>query len=202
VQATAKQILGQAPVPALQLYKNVGLYKHMENPLKFIFEEGWSGLWWNPDYGKEQWWFDALTIDPTKLLTGLKGIWMHGVEQPVTSTPLANASIGTLPKILVYIAVHQKHGTHIWFPYHGAKHGSADKDSDDQMYDGFKFWYSGKDEQDEQNWEKEKEKIVKLGYYNQPGGLDKFERLASKSQAEAFKTGTFHPDHFMVSSSP
>lgn len=194
MQATAKQVLGLTDVPPLELYKNVGLYQLGDNPLQFIFEPGYK-FRWNPDFGQEQWWFDALTIDPSKLLTDLKGIWMHGVEQPVTATQLANASIGTLPKVLVYIAVHQVHGTHIWFPYHGAKHGSADKDSEHAMYEDFQFWFSGLEES-------EKQLIIKLGYYNQPGGLAKFDRLASNQEITAMKDGdNFHPDYFLVSSS-
>ncbi|MGV0990572.1 hypothetical protein [Limnohabitans sp.] len=192
MQAAAKQVLGLTVVPPLDLYKNVGLYQHGDNPMQFIFDQDFT-FTWNPDFGKEQWWFDALTVDPTKLLTNLKGIWMHGVEQPVTATQLANASIGTLPKILVYIAVHQVHGTHIWFPYHGAKHGSADKDSEGTMYEGFEFWYQGlTDEQRKQ--------IIKLGYYNQPVGQEKFQKTASNAQKNAFEDDSeFNPDHFMVS---
>jgi hypothetical protein len=63
------------------------------------------------------------------------------------------------------------------------------------MYEDFKFWFS--DLEDSQ-----KQLIIDLQYYNQKGGLDKFDKLASNAQRAAMADNTtFHPDFFLVSSS-
>lgn len=66
---------------------------------------------WHHRYGFEQWWLDAFTVDPHKLLQDESGLWMPGLEQHVVQTDLKNAGLGTVPSVQVYIAVHSKHGT-------------------------------------------------------------------------------------------
>ena len=195
MQATAKQVLGRVPATYPDLYKHVGLFEPQSRRWEHLVEStGYEGPAWHPDFGEEQWWFDALTVDPTKLINDITGIWEHGTPQPVTSTKLENASIGTLPKILVYIAVHQVHGTHIWFPYHGAKHGSQDKEAEGAMYEGFKYWHTDLDEL-------ELQQIVKSGYYMQPKGLDKFKLTVNDGEQQAFANNAFDPNYFMVRAS-
>lgn len=192
LQDTAKQVLGRAPATYPDLYKQVGLFEPQSRRYEYLVQsKGYEGPAWNPDFGQEQWWFDALTVDPSKLISDLTGIWEHGKPQPVTSTKLENASIGTLPKVLVYIAVHQQFGTHIWFPYHGARHGSQDREAEGAMYEGFKYWHSDLDEL-------ELRTIVQNGYYMQPKGLDKFKLTVNDAQQLAFAHNSFDPNYFMV----
>lgn len=164
---------------------------------------------WNPENGYDQWWIDALTVEPSKLLENMHGLWVHGEPQPVTSTKLGNASIGSLPKVLVYLVCHATFGTHAFFPYHGAKHGGDDKDGEGKMYDGFQYWYSElTPEQRDQlkdtafsNHEltpEEKAQIVELAYCNQQAGIKAFKKLSSKQEQENMAKGPFNPSYFMV----
>lgn len=183
MQAAAKQVLGREEVVFPELYKSVGIYGKAEPDVAatwmHLLEPGHE-IRWNPAYGKNQFWFDALTVDPSKLLTDQRGLWEHGVAQPVVATKMENANIGTLPKILVYIAVHQEFGTHIWFPYHGARHGTQDRESEGTMYEGFEYWDSNMSE------EKLKE-IILLHYCNTPESLKKFEKKASQERKDGMK---------------
>ena len=199
VQACAKQVLGLEPV-AFDLeavaYDTVGLYTRLrvDPPFQHIYDLNKYKLVWNPAWGGEQWWFDGMTIDPSMLLTDLRGIWEHGVEQPVTVTKLENASVGTLPKVMVYIAVHAKFGTHIWFPFHGAKHGGPNKAGDNKMYADFEFWFT-------QLPELEKAKIVHKMYYNPEKSVEKFQATATQEEKEAFGAeGEFDAVNFLVCS--
>jgi len=164
---------------------------------------------WDPQNGYDQWWIDALTVDPSQMLENMSGLWVHGEPQPVTSTKLGNASIGSLPKVMVYLVCHAKFGTHAFFPYHGAKHGGDAKDGEGKMYDGFQYWYSElTPEQREQlkgsslgNHEltaEEKKQIIQLAYCNQQPGIKAFKTLASEAEQEKMKTGPFNPNYFMV----
>ena len=192
MQDTAKQVLGRAPVTYPDLYSHVGLYEPQSRRWEHLVQPTYQGNTWNPDFGQEQWWFDALTVDPDKLLTDIQGIWEHGTPQPVTSTKLENASIGTLPKILVSIAVHKQFGTHIWFPYHGARHGSLDREQEGAMYEGFQYWFSDMDPQ-------ELKTIVSKGYYMTSKGLDKYKLAVTDREQMAFMdVNNFDPQYFMV----
>jgi hypothetical protein len=181
-------VLGDIPVEFPLCYQEAWLQgEYMNLP---------DDYYWDPKNGKEQWWIDALTVDPSKMLEGMTGLWEHGVPQPVTRTRLENASVGTLPIISVYIAVHPEHGTHVFFPYHGAKGGGGDKDAEDRMYGGFKFWYS--EFSHEQLID-----IVEHQYCNQPAGVAAFEKRASATEQESFKqhpntTADFKAAYFMV----
>jgi hypothetical protein len=59
---------------------------------------------WHPDNSDNQWWVDAFTIEPTSLLTHSTVISKRGMKQDAVENPVANASVGTMPKVMVYIA--------------------------------------------------------------------------------------------------
>jgi hypothetical protein len=71
------------------------------------------------------WFIDAFTMDPGELASCCQGIWQRGVPQPAWENSLKNLSAGSCPTMLVYLAVHPKHGMHFFFPYTGAKGGKA-----------------------------------------------------------------------------
>lgn len=189
VQACALQVLGQQPVVFPECYKDAwlqGLYKH-------LFNEDYNFMW-KHENGFDQWWIDALTVDPHKMLEGMSGLWEHGRPQPVTTTYLQNASPGSLPSVMVYLAVHPKFGTHAFYPYHGAKGGGAVKTGAGKTFDGFKFWFSDMKPA-------EVAQIVSKQYCNQPDGVTKFMKHASELDKKAFAAvDGFNPDYFMVCS--
>lgn len=153
---------------------------------------GKKDYFWDHSNGFNQWWIDAFTVDPQKLLNGMSGLWEHGRPQPVVKTDIENASPGKLPTVMVYIAVHPKFGTHAFFPYHGAKGGAADKDGPGMMFEGFKYWYS--DLKPEVH-----AKIISQEYCNQPGGVQRFMKAASSNEQKAFAAqGKLNPRFFMV----
>jgi hypothetical protein len=55
---------------------------------------------------------DAFTIEPTSILTHLQSS-ASGMKQDAVENPVANASVGTMPKVMVYIAVHAVHGVFV-----------------------------------------------------------------------------------------
>lgn len=189
VQACAKQCLGRQPVVSPDCYKSAPA----KDAWQHIFQPDFT-YFWDPEWAREQWWIDAFTIDPSMLLQDMRGLWEHGIPQPVMATAIENASIGTLPKILVYMACHQEYGTHIWFPYHGAKHGSSNKDGLDAMYEGFDYWFSSEDPA----FQARLQRLIKSRYYNRPDAVDKFERRASASEIAGFKSAKFNPWWFRV----
>lgn len=146
---------------------------------------------WDPSNGMNQWWVDAFSVDPSAMVEGLTGLWCRGTPQPIRNTKLENASVGTLPLILVYIAVHQQYGTYAWYPYHGARHGAVDEEGEKKMFQGFKYWFDDISEAD-------KEDIVRNRYCNQPSAIEAYHNKSSKEEWEAFTTGKFNPRWFMV----
>lgn len=167
----------------------------LQQQFSYLDDKDYKCFWEHPR-GLEQWWIDAFTVDPHKMLLGLTGLWEHGTPQPVTSTRLENASVGSLPIITVYIAVHPKFGTHAFFPRHGARGGGGKADSKGGMFEGFKYWFSDMDPDT-------LEAIARLRYCNQPQGIQKFMSKASDADKAAFESvregaPDFDPRHFLV----
>lgn len=193
MQACAKQILGlnyvQFP-PQLRKICN-GKFSYL-----YPDQHGRGGRphKWRHEFGKNQWWIDALTIDPSHMLGG-RGLWEKGKPQPVCSTALENASVGSLPAVMVYLAAHPVHGTRAFYPYHGAKHGSVcdSETGEKSLFRDFEYWFDSLGE-------KEKEEIRDLGYFNTPASIKKFEEQNKDNPAELelFRKGPFHPRWFMV----
>lgn len=165
MQAAAQQILGDKQVQFPKCYQQgpcAGKWDHLY--------DGTFKQKWHPSHGENQWWIDALSIDPASLCDDLKGIWEHGTPQPVLQTSIQNANVGQLPLVLVYIAVHQDYGTHIFFPFHGAKHGGVDKQSQNTMYGGFRFWYHNVGAEALQ-------RLAHMKYFNSDSAMQKHEQL-------------------------
>lgn len=188
VQKCAHQILGNTPVVFPDGYAGI-----CENVYNYIYDKDKYKYMWEHKRGYNQWWIDALSVDPSKLLTDVTGLWELGTPHPISNTKLENANIGTLPNIQVYIAVHAVHGTHAFFSWHGAKHGGLDKDGKKTLYKEFNYWFDDLTEQ-------EKRDIVAAGYCNSPKGLKNFRKKASKADIEAFESGPFDQKWFLVSS--
>lgn len=189
VQACARQALGLDPVQFPKMYAKDPALMALPN-IRDAHEPGYE-YYWSPDHYKNCWFCDALTIDPSELLADDKGIWERGTPQPVCQRRLENANIGSLPKILLYLAVHPDHGAHIFYPYHGAKHGgSADTKFDEgKMYNGFEFWYT-------QLTPAELEHVRSRCYYVQASGVRK---MSATTRARMAAPG-FNPQNFLVSS--
>lgn len=152
-------------------------------------------FYWHPNFHKNQWFIDAFTVDPSDIVTTRKGLWIRGLPQPIMEGVMVNKSVGTAPKVLVYIGVHHDFGTHAWFAYHGAKHGGgADKKVSAGMYEGFKFWHQELDAA-------ARDFIQDRAYYNVAHGVEAFKKGASDAEKLEFASGPFHPKYFMVRSS-
>lgn len=78
LQDCAKQILGLQPITYPPCYKQ-GL---CGEAWSFVCEPGYT-MHWKPEWGSNQWWIDALTVDPSKLLEDMKGLWEYGTPQPI-----------------------------------------------------------------------------------------------------------------------
>lgn len=193
LQRCALEVLGFLPVVFQPCYQDAwlrGEYASLQD----------TAYMWDRVNGRDQWWIDAFTVDPTKMLEGMTGLWETGIPQPVIRTRLENASVGTLPNITVYIAVHPQHGTHAFYPYHGAKGGGGDKTGDGKMYEGFKFWFS-------EMTAGQLGDVVQHQYCNQPDGVSAFYDKASSAQQDMFEetpadATEFQPVHFMVCPDP
>lgn len=145
---------------------------------------------WNPEHFANQWFIDAFTVDPDELLKDRTGIYPRGRPRFVQQCDLINASVGSLPKVQVYIAVHQDFGTLVFYPYHGAKHGGRSEKKDANMYEGYRYWTS-------ELSDTEKEQIRTSGYYNYSAAIEAI-RKKGGGQWEDFNSGDFHPKHFTV----
>jgi hypothetical protein len=139
---------------------------------------------WDPEWRHEQWWFDAFTVDPAKLVHDLQIVWEAGTPQPVLSCKLENKSVGTTPRVLVYIGVHAKYGTHVWFPYNGARGGGEGEDP--KMWQGYQYWFTRLDN-------KHLEEVHRNSYYNHKRVYDSDQRLKNQKLGDAFD-----PKLFMV----
>lgn len=67
--------------------------KHVRDP-DFRF-------YWNPEWFNENWYFDAFTIEPEKMIAHRSGLWERGKHKPIVESLIANASPGSLPHVQV-----------------------------------------------------------------------------------------------------
>lgn len=168
--------------PEIYSEGNLGkLYKDLIETVPFM---------WDPRNVLDQWQYDAFTMEPTKAVEQVRGLWAKGEEKPVHCSNIANANLGTIPHITVYIGVHPMLGTCHCIPFHGGRHGGKDKDAPGKMYDGFQFWCSNLTPEEQQH-------IVDMEHFNQPEGVAAFMKQASKAQVDDFKTN-FRATWFMV----
>ena len=173
----AKQVLGRRPVDFPSFYKT-------ERAAKRCFAPGYRYMW-DPKNGQQQWWIDAFTCDPRALGQAMSGIQFKGAPPPVAQNDILNASVGRLPVMLVYIAVHQTYGTRIFYPYHGAKAGKQ------AAYEGYEYWTA--DLTDD-----EVKQLNDFVYYNQPGARASARRAGCKPGAD-FDTAYFRVRFHMQS---
>lgn len=106
LQRFAEMVLNLRDVEFAQYYNDPVCREAAAHVLKANFK-----FRWHHRYGYKQWWLDAVTMDPHKLLEHESGIWLPGLEQFVVQTDLTNAGLGTVPSVQVYLAVHAVHGT-------------------------------------------------------------------------------------------
>ena len=171
MQNCAKQVLGRQAVTFPSFYKT-------EDGAKRCFAPGYQYMW-DPINGKQQWWIDAFTCDPRALGQQQKAILFKDSPAPVAMNDMLNASVGRLPVMLVYIAVHQHYGTRIFYPYHGAKAGKK------SAYEGYEYWM-------QDLTEREVEHLNDILYYNQPTAFASARNAGCKSGAK------FNPAYFRV----
>lgn len=189
MQESAKQCLGLLPVTYAPLYTTT--LKTIK-PVAAAIDRQLrpDRYYWSPDFYKNTWFIDALTIDPLEIISNEKVIYERGRPQPVRQRELQNASVGSLPKVLVYIAVHEQHGAHLWFPFHGAKHGGtpATKEEEGKMYQEFDFWYN-----EASMTPGDRQHIKDYHYYNYPAA-----KVKKVIELAAAKAKTFDACNFLV----
>jgi hypothetical protein len=78
----------------------------------WVPEELKNGYMWHPDNSGNQWWW---THSPSSLPASSRTLQSSasGMKQDAVENPVANASVGTMPKVMVYIAVHAVHGVFV-----------------------------------------------------------------------------------------
>lgn len=190
MQRAALVALGLEPMWFPTYYKDSAI---SGKALNYLFEPTYK-VFWNPKCFDNCWYIDAFTVDATLLAAEIKGIWDSSWgPPPKIASNAASAKVGSLPKVMVYIACHKEHGTRAFFLYHGAKHGgkSSTKSDEGHMYEGFKFWY--KDLTDSQL-----EHIKAMSYYSVAATLTKFETRTGKAARQLMRTDKFDPCYFLV----
>lgn len=118
-QHWAKQILGLEPI-----------HWHRYIPRHLVAE----GLRWNPARSHGQFFLDALSVEGKDWLRLFSIVWIRGKPQTAVENPLSNAGVRTLPKIMLYIAVHEEHGMLLYFTATGSQGGKA------EAWEGYKCW--------------------------------------------------------------
>ena len=102
-QAFANMVLGNTAVDWTQFGKFVQKGREgerLQRALLHIWERDLVYVWAH-DNGYQQWWIDALTVDPSKLVEDEVGIVEAGMEPFIVETDLANAAMGSVPLMQV-----------------------------------------------------------------------------------------------------
>jgi len=188
---------------ALQRFATMVLGLEADEPIPVdwqgVFDEvtlmaGMQRIWaaqdifyWKHGNGYRQWWIDALTVDPKVLLEDQDVISKRGLERMVVECDLANAALGSVPAIQVYIAVHPEHGTKVFFPKNGMKRGKKG------ALDGADCWTDNITE-DQKNFIKSKS----MAYYNKPETLKNLEAKRPADRQLEFWEGLFSAKNFLV----
>jgi hypothetical protein len=137
---------------------------------------------WRQDRGYSQGHIDAFTFDASELAkkknTAIKS---RGNPSVPWGNKLTEASVGNLPKFLVYLFVHCLLGIFAFFTYTSCSGGHKNKSFRD-----FKCWFHGLPPSHEQH-------LKENYYYNHP--------QAFKHLPHDVKTTPLKPDNFLVSSS-
>jgi hypothetical protein len=105
MQAFAKMVLGKTPVD-WQQFGNFDMGGRAGDALRRALAHIWEKdlvYTWCHENGYMQFWIDALTIDPTKLLEDEQGIILPKMKPMLVQTDLANASLGSVPVMQVWL---------------------------------------------------------------------------------------------------
>jgi hypothetical protein len=81
-----------------------------------------------------QWLNDAFTIEPRKELAPSDVIGWVGGHREAVESPISNAGVATLPKMMVYIALHPYHGLRWWWSVTGCNMGKKDAYNEFRTY--------------------------------------------------------------------
>lgn len=190
MQRGALVALGLTPMWFPTYYRNSSICGSTFN---YLFEPT-QQVWWNPKCYENCWYIDAFTVDATLLASHVKGIWDKTAGRPPKiASNTAGAKIGSLPKVMVYIACHKDHGTRAFFLYHGAKHGgkASTKTDKGHMYAGFRFWYHDLTDCELMH-------IKAMSYYSNEATLTKFEARVGEAVRKTMGTDAFDPRFFLV----
>jgi hypothetical protein len=139
-------------------------------------------LKWEPGRRFHQWFFDALQVDPALMVHNHDILWEVGTPQRVMNNRLENKSVGTTPRVLVYIGVSAEHGTLVFFPYNGARGGGDAEDN--KMWEGFQYWWTKLDPQ-------RLKEASQNAYYNGDNAKDAFIKMWSQRADDSFDARYF-----------
>ena len=186
VQGCARQNQGVDPVQFPMFYKEPANFSEEPpcgNPVPELFGTKTTvprkQYHWQQSNGGNQWHIDGFTCDPRVLCKAFKGIRFRFMPQPVSQNAALNASVGSMPSMLVYIAVHKLYGTYIFYPYLGAKGGSQSR----KTWEDYEYWGVNITED-------ELKHINEVLYYNQRPARPAARRAMN---AEDFDTSKFNP---------
>ena len=225
MQAFPNMVLGNTPVD----WSRFGKFDEQGQAGEQLRRALWH-MWerdlvytWAHDNSYQQWWVDALTIDPSKLLEDEVGIVEAGMEPILVEADLANAAMGSVP--LMQVRCHTPLIPHL--DQHvracslvvGAQvaTGGADRRFELQVYiavnatHGTKAFFPhnslrrGKQDShsDVKLWttkltDKQRDFIISKSYYNQEAALEKFKARGSAERQALFKADTFDLINFLV----
>ena len=105
MQSAAKQVLGQEAMTFAPWHKHPICVAACREAGIFDADKQ---FFWHPDNANETISIDALTVDPSKLVEGLEGIWDTAektLEQPILETRLHNTRPGEAPDVQAWLVV-------------------------------------------------------------------------------------------------
>jgi len=139
---------------------------------------GGLAFFWHPILAYIQLWMDAFTFDAKELShKNSQVIKSRGHPQPAWSNPITEASVGSLPKFLVFMLVHWLLGLFVYFTHTSCSGGK------NKSFEDFQCWFAGLPAAYEAH-------MKGFFYYNH--------RSALKSLPATVQTDDFSASHFLV----
>lgn len=199
LQASAQEILGLKPVTFPSCYYNEVKRTKQQDGEKIVTTERqwltcsadkggdqlfeWETLfYWSWILGFIQLYVDAFTFDAQELAHKNSGvIKARGKPQPPWSNKVTDASVGSLPKFLVLMAVHWLLGVFVYFPFTSRSGGRK------KSFCEFQCWFTGLPAAYLTH-------MQGFGYYNHPEAVAKLVR----EKPTVFTEGAFNPSLFKV----
>lgn len=187
MQSAAKQVLGQEAMMFAPWHKHPICVAACREAGIFDADKQ---FFWHPDNANETISIDALTVDPSKLVEGLEGIWDTAektLEQPILETRLHNTRPGEAPDVQAWLVVSAEFGAMVFFPRLGTKGGP------EGAHDGCEWWYS-------QLTAAQLQLLKDMKYYNRDKALKANKEVAAKiqKQVEAGQAAGVDPTLFLV----